>query len=107
MPAGMPVLGWLFSEAWEAIFGIIMSLVCPTFSDLRSGTRRRGKKYRGTADCHPDTPADKSMVETCPACGAAMILERVLPKFSLLPTTWIFRCLRCGEVLAKLEENSP
>jgi hypothetical protein len=50
-------------------------------------------------------PPEKSIVETCPACSAALVLERVLPKFSLLPAARILRCLRCGEVLTQLGEN--
>ena len=48
-------------------------------------------------------PPTKSQVEICPACRAAMVLDRVLPRFGSLPEAWIFRCLRCGEILSKFE----
>ena len=51
-------------------------------------------------------PPTKSIVEICPACGAAMVLDRVLPKFSLLPAARMLRCPRCGEVMMKLGENA-
>src|ERR1700751_2628071 len=41
MPPGCPFPGGC--SAKRATFGIIMSLVCPTFYDLRSGIGRRGK----------------------------------------------------------------